>query len=111
MYLLFSESLDVFFCIHYEIRSVVIRGLLQPLVNKGGQLVLVVADLHDRWSCATPVVPELGGKVGRNPPSLRSSTVPSRSVHIPVRVNSYSSRRSSPPSRVFSPPSGDGKKK
>jgi hypothetical protein len=43
-----------------------IRGLLQPLrvslISKVVQLELVESNLHDLGSCATPVVPELGGK-------------------------------------------------
>jgi hypothetical protein len=67
--------------------------------------VLVESDLPNMWSCATPVVPELGRKRRRKTPSLRSSTVPTRSMHIPVRDIRCSSRRNSPPSLVFSPPS------
>jgi hypothetical protein len=31
------------------------------LINKGGHLELVETDMPDLGSCATPVVPELGG--------------------------------------------------
>jgi hypothetical protein len=72
--------------------------------------VLVESGLPDLCSCATPVVPELGGKDGRKPPSFNSSTVPSRATHTPVR-DRCSSRCSLPPSLVFPPPSGTRKKK
>jgi hypothetical protein len=41
-----------------------IRGLLQPgsLISKAVQLKLVESNLPDLGSCATPVVPKLGGK-------------------------------------------------
>jgi hypothetical protein len=38
------------------------------LISDASQLVLVEADLPDLGSCATPVVPELGGKACENPP-------------------------------------------
>jgi hypothetical protein len=51
------------------------------------------------------------GQGRRKNASLRSSTVPTRPMLIPVRDISCSSRRNSPPSLVFPPPSGDGKRK
>jgi hypothetical protein len=32
------------------------------LISEAGQIEMVEANLHDLGSCATPVVPELGGK-------------------------------------------------
>jgi hypothetical protein len=81
------------------------------LISKAGQRELVESYMPDLGSCATPVVPEIGGKSGEIPPSLRSSSVPSRSVLNPVRDISRSSRRDSPPSLAFFPHAGAGKRK
>jgi hypothetical protein len=43
----------------------------------------------------------MGGKYGRNPPSLKSSKAPPRSTPTLVRDNSRSSRRNPPPSIGF----------
>jgi hypothetical protein len=81
------------------------------LISQVGQHVLVESGLLDICSCATPVLPELGGEGMRKKPSLRPSTVPSRSTHTLVRDNRCSSRQSSHPSLVFLPPSGAGQKR
>jgi hypothetical protein len=63
--------LYVFFRIHYEIKSVASHHDTRPapptagmLINEDGQLELVQANVPNLGSCATPVVPELGGKGG-----------------------------------------------
>jgi hypothetical protein len=43
--------------------------------------VLLESGTLDLGSCAIPVVPELGGKVGEKTLSLRSSTAPTQSAH------------------------------
>ena len=56
------------------------------LISNAFRLELVEASLPDLGSCATPVVPELGGKADEKPPSHRSSSVPPRSVVNPPEV-------------------------
>jgi hypothetical protein len=58
-----------FFWIQYETKNVASLHDTRPapaaagsLISKAAQLELVEANLHDLGSCATPVVPELGGK-------------------------------------------------
>jgi hypothetical protein len=60
-------------------------AVARGLNNIHDPLALVAMGLHDLCSCATPVMPELGGKGRRKTPSYRSSTVPSRSTRSPVR--------------------------
>jgi hypothetical protein len=70
--------------------------------------VLVESGMPDLGSCATPVVPGLGGKGMRKTPSLRPSKAPTRSTHTLVRDNSRSSHRRAPPSIGFPLSSGHG---
>jgi hypothetical protein len=58
-----------FFWIQYEIKDVASLHDTRPapaaagsLISKAAQLELVEANLPDLGSCATPVVPDLGGK-------------------------------------------------
>jgi hypothetical protein len=83
----------------------------RALINQAGELALVESGLSNLYYCATPVVPELGVEGMRKKPLLKSPTVPSRSTRTLVRDNRCSSRPSSPPSLVFLPPSGVGKKR
>jgi hypothetical protein len=82
------------------------------LISEGGQRELVEANVPDLGYRATPVLPELGGKACEKPPrsDLRWSRLDPRSSPPEVVVH-CSSRRTSPPSRVFPPPSGAGKRK
>jgi hypothetical protein len=80
----------------------------RTLITLAGQHVLVESGMAYLGSCTTPVVPELGGKGMRKPPSLMSSWAPTRSTHTLVRDNSRSFRRNSPPSLGFPLPSGHG---
>jgi hypothetical protein len=73
-----------------------------------GQHVLAESGLPDLGSCATLVVPEMGGEGKRKKPSLTLSKAPTRSTHTLVGDYSRSSRRSSPPSIGFPRPSGYG---
>jgi hypothetical protein len=68
-------NLYVFFRIHYEIKSVASLHDTRPApgasgtpISEVGQLELVEVNLPNLGSCATPVVPELGGKACENPP-------------------------------------------
>jgi hypothetical protein len=69
MLFLFFDLYVFFFWIQYEIKSVVSLHDTRPapaaagsLISKAVQLELVESNLPDLGSCATPVVPELGGK-------------------------------------------------
>jgi hypothetical protein len=64
------------------------RGPLPPagaLIGLVGEHALVESGMPGLGSCATLVVPELGGKGRRKTPSLRSSKAPTRSTHAFVR--------------------------
>ena len=97
--------------IQYEIKNVAILHDTRPApaaaglpISKAGQHELVESNMPDLGFCATPVVPEVGGKAGEKTPSLRSSSDSSRSVLNPVRDigdSSRSFRRDSPPSLAF----------
>jgi hypothetical protein len=79
----------------------------RALISLVGQHVLVELGI----SCATLVVPEMGGEGKQKiTPFFRSSKAPSRSTRTLVRDNSWSSRRSRPPSIGLSLPPGRGKK-
>jgi hypothetical protein len=101
MYLLFSDLYD--FWIMYEIKSVaslydtrpapVAAGTLIGDADDAGHLELVEADLPNLCSCATPVLPELGGKAGEKPPRsghrwsrLDTCTSPSEVIVVPPVV-------------------------
>jgi hypothetical protein len=65
----------LFFWIQYEIKNVAILHDTRyappaagSLISKAGQHELVEANLPNLGSCATPVVPELGGKGRRKTP-------------------------------------------